>query len=78
MGMQFDTLSRLCDALQCQPGDLFDLPLDGHEVPVLGGPDEDELLLARLAAHDQGGRLVDGPSFVAELQRLFEPETAEK
>lgn len=75
MGMQFDTLSHLCDVLRCQPGDLFDVRLDDHEVPVLGGPDEDEILLARLAEADRG-RLVDGPSFVAELLRLADEEAA--
>ena len=67
-GIQFETLARLCEALRCAPGDLFELESDGHAVPVLGGPDEDELLLARLA---EPTRVVDGPSFVAELTRLF-------
>lgn len=70
MGMQFDTLTHLCEALHCQPGEIFDLELDEHEVHVLGGPDEDQLLLARLEEYAHAGRTVDGPSFVAELQRL--------
>ena len=47
-GIQFDTLARLCDALACEPGDLFDLDREAHVVPLLGGPDEDEIILARL------------------------------
>lgn len=68
-GIQFDTLARICEALNCQPGDLFELELDEHEVPVLGGPDEDEILRQRLR---QPGRTVDGSSFVAELMRQHE------
>jgi putative transcriptional regulator len=66
-GIQFDTLVRLCEVLDCNPGDLFELERDAHVVPVLGGPDEDALLRERL--QDQAPR-VDGPSFVAELLRL--------
>src|SRR5947209_9976986 len=66
-GIQFETLARLCEVLDCSPGDLFELERDGHVVPVLGGPKEDTLLRDRL--HDQAPR-VDGPSFVAELLRL--------
>jgi putative transcriptional regulator len=67
-GIQFETLARLCEVLDCAPGDLFEMEPDGHEVPVLGGPDEETILLARLT---EPVRLVDGPSFVAELTRLF-------
>ena len=63
-GIRFDTLAVLCDALGCEPGDLFELERDRHQVPVLGGPDEDELVRRRLG---EPGRRVDGPSFVAEL-----------
>lgn len=66
-GIRFDTLARLCEALGCEPGDLFELKRDGHRVPLLGGPDEDELVRQRL---QESGRRVDGPSFVAELLQM--------
>lgn len=66
-GIQFETLARLCEVLDCQPGDLFELERDAHEVPVLGGPDEDDVIRDRLAAV---GARVDGPTFVAELLAL--------
>ena len=66
-GIQFDTLARLCEALGCTPGDLLLFePANDHEVPVLGGPDEDELLARRVAELDHTPR-VDGPSFLAAL-----------
>ena len=37
-----------------------------HAVPVLGGPDEDQILTQRLAELDRAPR-VDGPSFLAAL-----------
>ncbi|SRR5579883_381360 len=66
-GIQFETLARLCEVLGCEPGELFELDRDPHVVPVLGGPDEDGLIAARLA---EGGPRIDGPSFVAELLKL--------
>ena len=68
-GIQFDTLARICEVLDCSPGDLFEIERDEHVVPVLGGPDEDEIVTSRLA---ESGARVDGPSFVAELMRLSE------
>lgn len=68
-GIRFDTLARLCDVLGCEPGDLFELEQDTHRVPVLGGPDEDDLIRHRLL---ESGRRVDGPSFMAELMKLSE------
>jgi len=68
-GIRFDTLARLCEVLDCEPGDLFELEQDVHRVPVLGGPDEDDLVRHRLK---ESGRRVDGPSFVAELLKLAE------
>jgi putative transcriptional regulator len=66
-GIQFETLARLCEALQCTPGDilLFQEP-DDHHAPVLGGPDEDAVIARRLAELDRAPR-VDGPSFLAAL-----------
>ena len=72
-GIQFDTLARLCEVLDCQPGDLLELEADWHRVPVLGGPDEDELLRQRLRELDTGPR-IDGPTFMAELTRLAEDD----
>jgi putative transcriptional regulator len=68
-GIRFETLASLCEALDCQPGELFELECDEHRVPVLGGTDEDDIVRERLA---RGERRVDGPSFIAELQRLSE------
>jgi putative transcriptional regulator len=36
-GVRFDTLSRICAVLQCQPGDL--LAWEPGEEPEDGGPD---------------------------------------
>lgn len=47
-GIRFDTLARLCEVLECDPGDLFEVEEDFHRVPVLGGPDEDDLARQRL------------------------------
>lgn len=66
-GIRFETLVRLCDVLHCQPGDLFELEAVSHTVPVLGGPDEDDVIRQRLL---DPGRRVDGASFVAELLKL--------
>jgi putative transcriptional regulator len=66
-GIQFETLARICDALNCEPGDLFELDRDDHVVPVLGGPDEDDIIRSRLA---ESGPLVDGPTFIAALQQM--------
>jgi len=70
-GIQFDTLARLCEVLECQPGELLELETDAHRLPVLGGPEEDELLRQRLREAGSGPR-VDGPTFMAELLRLAE------
>lgn len=68
-GIQFDTLARLCEALDCQPGEILEVEPDGHRVPELGEPGEDDLLRERLDELKSGAR-VDGPTFVAELLRL--------
>lgn len=66
-GIQFETLARLCEVLQCTPGDLLIFErTNEHAVPVLGGPNEDPLLARRLAEVDRAPR-VDGPSFLAAL-----------
>lgn len=63
-GIRFDTLARICETLNCQPADLFELECDSHRVPVLGSADEDEIVRHRL---QDPGRIVDGPSFLFEL-----------
>lgn len=72
-GIQFETLARLCDVLDCEPGDLLEVERDAHEVPVLGGPDEDDILEERLRSR---GAVVDGASFLAELLKLSEDDVA--
>lgn len=62
--IQFDTLARICEALDCEPGDIFALERDPHRVTVLGGPEEDDTIRERLK---EPGRIVDGPSFLSEL-----------
>ena len=56
-GISFATLARLCAVLVCTPADLLELSEDGHVVPILGGPDEDEIIAERLAALDDDGAL---------------------
>jgi putative transcriptional regulator len=65
-GIKFETLERLCNALNCSPNDLLRIePGDiVHEVPVLGGPSEDAIIRQRLMAER---KTVDGPSFLAAL-----------
>ena len=62
--IQFETLARLCEVLECEPGDLFELEEDPHQLPILAGLGEDDLIRQRLASP---GRSVDGPSFMREL-----------
>ena len=69
--IQFETLARLCEALKCEPGDLLKLERDTHQVPVLGGPDEDEIIRRRLR---ESGLRVDGPSFLSALQQLADDD----
>ncbi len=65
--IHFETLARLCDVLECEPGDLLEVEHDPHALPVLGGPDEDDLIRQRLA---ETTPRVDGPSFLAELMKV--------
>lgn len=66
-GIRFETLASLCEVLGCQPGDILDVQATVEPVPTLGGPDEDEIIYARMS---QAERWIDGPSFVQELVRL--------
>ena len=70
-GIQFDTLARLCEALQCAPGEI--LLFDQHE----DRPDEDELVAQRLAELERAPA-IDGPAFLAALLERagMDPETA--
>src|SRR5207244_6540908 len=63
-GIRFDTLARLCETLDCGPGELLELDLDDHRVPTLGAESEDGLIRERL--RDPGDR-VDGETFMAAL-----------
>ena len=38
-GVRFDTLERICEALQCQPGDLLEYRPDGPPASHNGDPD---------------------------------------
>lgn len=38
-GVRFDTLERICEALQCQPGDLLEYRPDGAMAKHNGDPD---------------------------------------
>lgn len=62
--MRFSTLARICEVLNCQPGDLFEVHLDEHSFPALGGPDEDEIVRAR---RTNPGALLDGPATMADI-----------
>jgi putative transcriptional regulator len=73
--IRFDTLARICEVLNCEPGDLFEIEEDFHKVPVLGGEDEDDIIRQRLA---DPGRRVDGPTFIAELLQLAEGKSIER
>ncbi len=70
-GIQFETLARLCYVLDCEPGDLLEVERDSHALPVLGGPDEDDIIRQRLA---EAAPRVDGPSFLAELMQASQTE----
>jgi putative transcriptional regulator len=48
-GIEFSALARLCDALDCTPNDLLELAESAHVAPMLGGPDEDEIIAERMA-----------------------------
>ena len=39
-GITFHTLARLCEVLDCEPGELLKVDLDEHRVPTLGGAEE--------------------------------------
>ena len=38
-GVRFDTLARICEALQCQPGDLLEYRAGPESDTPQGGPD---------------------------------------
>ena len=47
--IEFDTLARLCDALSAGAGDILALAPTAHAAPILGGEDEDAIIMDRLA-----------------------------
>lgn len=47
--IEFETLARLCDALQVRASDILALAPSAHTAPILGGEDEDEIIAERLA-----------------------------
>ena len=63
-GIRFDTLARLCETLDCGPGELLEIDLDEHPVPTLGGESEDALIRQRLGTERER---IDGQTFVAAL-----------
>jgi putative transcriptional regulator len=40
-GVRFDTLSAICEVLQCQPGDLLEYRPDDGTAPAGGAPGDD-------------------------------------
>ena len=73
-GIQFEMLARLCEVLDCEPGELFELVQD-QPVPVLGGPDEDDILRERLR---NLGRRIDGLTSLEALLREEAGSRAER
>ena len=72
-GIEFDTLARLCDALGCMPNDLLELGPTSHVAPILGGEDEDAILLARLAEEkDEIAALIANPALAHQYLTLEE------
>ena len=63
-GIRFDTLARLCETLDCAPGELLEIDVDEHPVPILGGGGEDALIRERLSAASER---IDGETFLAAL-----------
>ena len=52
-GIDFNTLEHLCQALNCQPGDLLiyieediktPLPVSSHQLPIIGNDDDEETM----------------------------------
>ncbi|MEJ7653890.1 MAG: helix-turn-helix domain-containing protein [Chloroflexia bacterium] len=68
--IHFETLARLCEVLNCDPGICLRW-CTTRVVPVLGGPDEDDIIRQRLG---ETTPRVDGPSFLAELMQVAEAE----
>ena len=52
--IEFDTLARLCDALNVGVGDILDLAATSHTAPVLGGEDEEAIIADRLVEAEAG------------------------
>ena len=72
-GIRFDTMAGLCEALDCEPGELFARDRLEHRPPRLGGQDEETIIRGRL---DEWGPRIDGESFLAALLQTFNSEAA--
>jgi DNA-binding Xre family transcriptional regulator len=51
--IEFATLALLCDALGVGAGDILVVAPTAHVAPILGGEDEDEILMERLAEDER-------------------------
>ena len=74
-GTTFWTLARLCEALKCAPGDLFEALEVEREVPILAAEDEDDIIRWRRA---QDRDRVDGPTFIEELMSAHPAASARR
>jgi putative transcriptional regulator len=72
-GIRFDTMAGLCDALNCEPGELFARNSEEHRPPRLGGPDEENIIRERLG---EAGPRIDGETFLAALLQTVNREPA--
>jgi len=66
-GIRLETMTKVCEALGCHAGDLFELDEgDGQPVPVFGGRDEDAPPLKGI---NEPEVRVDGSTFWREILR---------
>jgi DNA-binding Xre family transcriptional regulator len=73
--IEFATLARLCDALGVGVSDLLVLGPTSHVAPILGGEDEDEILLERLEGLEaEIAALMANPALAAQYLTLEDDE----
>ncbi len=73
--IEFTTLALLCDALGVGPGDLLTLAPTAHVAPILGGEDEDEILIERMAEDEEAiAAFIANPSLAAQYLTPEEDE----
>ncbi|MFN8514562.1 MAG: helix-turn-helix transcriptional regulator [Thermomicrobiales bacterium] len=71
--IEFTTLASLCDALGVGPGDLLTLGPTAHVAPILGGEDEDAILIDRMTQDEQDiAALIADPSLALQYLTLEE------